>query len=1077
MPAVHRIEELILDCSFDSIAIAQALETGMDVWLRTKLLPVIDTVLFEFDEAGFDWRLDQLEIDLGDIAEDNFHDEFIQRLREKLSDRLLSAQKKAPGSGEMLAAPARRVSRLQSDLERLRDFLRTGNLPWHTNTTNQHVHEEMLQHLLQSEQAGALLVSLLRRLPAVDRTIMVKRLVSQFSQQHLEHLLVHITPANAAILADFLRIYRQILLERGDPQYPPVERSSVAWVQVLELLLSDNRLSSYPQALLLLLINQNAIREPWQTSRQLAKQVLETAIQRKKAGKIGHVLTDTLQKLNAQISGQRLVGEHHESAVSLNQPAKRFFLERKTPGARIAAALHGIMTAEEAIALQESLGPEAFRQQLQKLLNQATTRAKIVKLSKRVLQDIHWVLSEQAALMFESLLGYSDKLYKLTYREGALSRAQWQQKLWMASLTYWSTQPGKEFEPLAYLQALARGISEPAHPRKTLYAWLVALKRDKSYGTIYTQLQMCATIAPERHPAEGKNAALIADGRVKDDNAYRQLRQRFLTGRANAAHRELQQQLQEMFGKNPVRLRRFYQDLRHGYYDQTIAQLNARDLRSLIEGWLQIESAVPDSDRMIFLQAIDKQANRVADQRVYYWKLLEAMLQNRDIDVEAIAAASQPDSENYKTGGEETATDVQNDRVADKKAKQPQATDPVEARQSGREPAWQTEAGYSVAYRKIIAGLRKSGLLKTAKRASRTDMRFSGHQRRLHELLSVMELDELADKLSPALILDIIYLWQPQAAQITEHLLAHSAKLHALAGSEAPENQTQWEHRLRRTGIAYCMTKGEHAFESSAYIRALARAVSVGANTGATLLAWYERLEKSKAYGALSAILYEIIREGAELLPPRVIKENRLLNQPAAIAGLFSEDERSVIDWEALLRKVKSPDVTEEIFIDNAGLVLAAPYLPRLFTLLGLINDDAFVDRHAAERSVHVLQYLVNEQSQSPEYQLTLNKILCGISTGIPICSEIELAAQEQETIEGLLRGMIQNWKTIGNTSISGLRETFLQRKGILQLKEDGMWYLTVEPGVFDMLLDSLPWSFSVIKHAWMERAIHVTWR
>lgn len=66
------------------------------------------------------------------------------------------------------------------------------------------------------------------------------------------------------------------------------------------------------------------------------------------------------------------------------------------------------------------------------------------------------------------------------------------------------------------------------------------------------------------------------------------------------------------------------------------------------------------------------------------------------------------------------------------------------------------------------------------------------------------------------------------------------------------------------------------------------------------------------------------------------------------------------------------------------------------------------------------------------------------------------------------MHGMIRNWKTIGNTSISGLRETFLQRKGKLQLKEDGMWYLTVEPGVFDMLLDSLPWRFSVIKHAWM---------
>ncbi|MBL8499689.1 MAG: hypothetical protein JNL77_03735, partial [Nitrosomonas sp.] len=188
-------------------------------------------------------------------------------------------------------------------------------------------------------------------------------------------------------------------------------------------------------------------------------------------------------------------------------------------------------------------------------------------------------------------------------------------------------------------------------------------------------------------------------------------------------------------------------------------------------------------------------------------------------------------------------------------------------------------------------------------------------------------------------------------------------------------------------------------------------------------------------------------------------------------------EQAAVIDWDALLNRTESAGVTEEIYIDNAGQVLAAPYLPRLFSMLKLVEEGAFVDRQAAERAVHLLQFMVNEQTQSPEFQLILNKILCGVSTGIPICREIDISAQEQETIEGLIRGMIQNWTTIGNTSISGLRETFLRRKGKLQLKEDGMWYLTVEPGVFDMLLDSLPWSFSVIKHSWMERAVHVAWR
>ena len=43
-------------------------------------------------------------------------------------------------------------------------------------------------------------------------------------------------------------------------------------------------------------------------------------------------------------------------------------------------------------------------------------------------------------------------------------------------------------------------------------------------------------------------------------------------------------------------------------------------------------------------------------------------------------------------------------------------------------------------------------------------------------------------------------------------------------------------------------------------------------------------------------------------------------------------------------------------------------------------------------------------------------------------------------------------------------------------LKGDA-WHLLVEPRAFDMLLDQLPWSFSMIKHPWMDRVVYVDWR
>jgi hypothetical protein len=172
----------------------------------------------------------------------------------------------------------------------------------------------------------------------------------------------------------------------------------------------------------------------------------------------------------------------------------------------------------------------------------------------------------------------------------------------------------------------------------------------------------------------------------------------------------------------------------------------------------------------------------------------------------------------------------------------------------------------------------------------------------------------------------------------------------------------------------------------------------------------------------------------------------------------------------------EEPAPLETIYIANAGAVLFAPYLPRLFERLGLVDQGKFKNREAAEYGVHCVQFLVNESISSPEYQLVLNKLLCGVKPGLPIRRSIELAAGDKEQLEALLHAITQHWKVLGNTSIAGLRESFLQRNGSLQLKSDA-WHLSVEARSFDMLLDQIPWSFSTIKFPWMDRVIYVEWR
>lgn len=172
----------------------------------------------------------------------------------------------------------------------------------------------------------------------------------------------------------------------------------------------------------------------------------------------------------------------------------------------------------------------------------------------------------------------------------------------------------------------------------------------------------------------------------------------------------------------------------------------------------------------------------------------------------------------------------------------------------------------------------------------------------------------------------------------------------------------------------------------------------------------------------------------------------------------------------------KAVNEHEPISISNAGLVLAAPYIPRLFTMLGLTSDGVFKQPEDAHRAIHLLQYMVNGNTQTAEYQLVLNKLLCGIKIATPVPYQVEISEQEKVTIDSMLIAIIQHWKALGCTSKKGLQQTFVQRDGTLICQEEA-WSLTVEQSTFDMLLDQIPWSYSLIKFPWMEQPLHVQWR
>ncbi len=169
----------------------------------------------------------------------------------------------------------------------------------------------------------------------------------------------------------------------------------------------------------------------------------------------------------------------------------------------------------------------------------------------------------------------------------------------------------------------------------------------------------------------------------------------------------------------------------------------------------------------------------------------------------------------------------------------------------------------------------------------------------------------------------------------------------------------------------------------------------------------------------------------------------------------------------------------QPIYISNAGLVLAAPFLPRLFQALDLLetetNGAVRIRPALIPRAVHLLQAAVDGRTAAPEPLLCLNKLLCGVSIATPVDSQIEATAHEREMVAALLRSIIATWTIVSNTSIEGLQETFLRRDGRLERTSNG-WRLQVQRKTVDVLLDHLPWSLSTIIHSLMPEPIFVKW-
>jgi hypothetical protein len=268
--------------------------------------------------------------------------------------------------------------------------------------------------------------------------------------------------------------------------------------------------------------------------------------------------------------------------------------------------------------------------------------------------------------------------------------------------------------------------------------------------------------------------------------------------------------------------------------------------------------------------------------------------------------------------------------------------------------------------------------------------------------------------------------------------------------------------------------------------------------------------------GSSSSATTAGLTKNGNSLSPRIPDE-------VSVASLHSSADECLFHDHPVKGTAVSGRLSEHSFpllVHQAGLIILHPFITRLFENTKIIEKGmANISPFALARSAALLHFLaVGDEKPDEkldkdaldeyaldkytldkytldkyeldkyeldkfeldkeiyEYELDFIKVLLGLNpeTPLPVCGGL-LHPGDQEEAESLLGSVIEHWSILKNSSIQGLRSSFLQRQALLREDEYG-WNLHVERKPFDMLLEHLPWSISIVKLPWMKKALYAEW-
>lgn len=204
----HIIKKQVISLAINKKSGVFRMQQAMSAHYRNKVLPVLENIFNELSHDDEMIHIDHLEINLGEVSEDEINrDDWGEDIRSTIKEQLY-AQIGQARERKQIDHEAKAIGICRQWLF----YMQNGYLPWNTLQVNEAWYNQVLEALAADYNSVTELRGIIKQQPAVSH-----RIVWQHSEKFLIQLVTILAPEDRPGLANVINGLQQMFSRSGEP--------------------------------------------------------------------------------------------------------------------------------------------------------------------------------------------------------------------------------------------------------------------------------------------------------------------------------------------------------------------------------------------------------------------------------------------------------------------------------------------------------------------------------------------------------------------------------------------------------------------------------------------------------------------------------------------------------------------------------------------------------------------------------------------------------------------------------------------------------------------------------------------